>query len=135
MTELHYTIGLTIIGWTVVHWLSLRRDIKKEWRDIARKNVELLDNIKKISIAYHTSTERNKEYEKEILNFLSEIEIYFQQININTNFDTDIDKLKKYITEQNFQTNRFQQLELNDPLINNIITEIQNLKTALLQAK
>ena len=47
MTELHYTIGLTIIGWTVVHWLSLRRDIKKEWRDIARKNVELLDNIKK----------------------------------------------------------------------------------------
>ena len=129
------TVVISIAGWMIVHFFSKNRDVKKEWRDQARARANDISRLISLSIKYHTDEQRCKENENSILSLFNELEIYIQLIEEKLKIECRIDKFKETVTSENFQTNKFKQLDIDDPQIKKIVHEGNTLRVTLLRAE
>ena len=133
--EILAPIIVSILGWMVVDWLSVRRDKKKEWRDISRNTVKLVDMIEEKSINYHTSQERNTELENELIKDIAKLDMHMQLIKYNLKMKDNIYPFRAAITLKNFQTVNFTTQTSNSEIIRLISFNATKIKEALYTAK
>lgn len=138
MTDICYFIGTSIViilGWMVVHWLSVKRDELAQRKLAYKEARKLLSDIENKSLEFHCSQNRNKSLEKEILKKLDTLDFMIscmEHPKISSLLITDI---RSTVTLKNFQVKFFVQQPLDSDLIRNIGYYVEQLDNALLGAE
>lgn len=133
--QLFFTLLLTIIGWCVVHLLSVQRDKKKEWREFARETTHIVDEIEKEAIRYHTSDQRDEELEWNLKSYIDVLDTQIQLVKKHLNMKCDTSYLRASITLDNFQTCDFTKQKRDSHLIQGISWNALQIKEDLFNAE
>lgn len=93
-----------LLGWVVVHNLSVRREKDKERRQLAEKTIGLVEELEKISIDYHLNDGRLETSETAIWRLLARIERYLSRMHLDKNKDETmyLIALRQAIMYENF---------------------------------
>jgi hypothetical protein len=117
--DLVITLVISVFGWVIVHFLSARRDRKKEWREFARATAAYVDEIEKHAVIYHTNPERDIALEKKLKADIDYLDKRIEIIKRHLSF-ADIFLYRIAITLENFETKGF----ASQPVDSNIIRDI-----------
>ncbi|CAN5874469.1 hypothetical protein BH11PSE12_BH11PSE12_20730 [soil metagenome] len=123
---------LVVFGWVSTHFLTLRREKRKEVRsnlDIIKKQ---LAELEKDAVSFHTSTEHSAEKSRAIL---LKIQRIFKEIELESNIKKDTSslrsKLRKSITLANFDKSAFATIGHDSDLLDKVSSAHDNLITQL----
>lgn len=113
-------VFLVILGWVIVHCLTIEREKKREWREIAKKTVIDIEALERLAIQYHTNIIRNTDVEQAILKEIERLNDKLWNIRQKLSIPTNIRELRKAITLDNFGTPHIIPQEKNSPIIRKI---------------
>lgn len=119
---------LVILGWCVIHWLTAKREDKKELRAIIKDSLADVEGLRTLSVSYHKNRTRNKELEDDIIWKIHRIDSKIQFLSEKLRIPAlRLDELNEAITLNNFETHEFtQQCDTSD-LIGKINWQSQKL--------
>ena len=135
MSDIVYPIIITIIGWIIVHYLSEKRDRKKEWREFSRDTAKFIEVIEDRSISYHTGNSRDINLESRIKSDIEYLDSRLSLIKRKLKFDSEVSFFRASITLYNFETCTFNTQCQNSELIRDIYWNANILKNALYKAE
>lgn len=121
-----------MLGWIIVNWQNNKREERKELRSSLTDISKNIEEIEESAIGYHSAASRMTATEKSINLKISRLSskirhLHFENKNITPNFI----QLKKSITLDNFETNRFIQQSAESDLIESISFSCDQLKDSL----
>ncbi|WP_223630183.1 hypothetical protein [Pseudomonas atacamensis] len=131
-----YTSLLTLItvitGWIIVNWQNNKREERKELRSSLNDIGAAIETLEEDAVRYHTALERNKPLEKSITLKIARLSAKIRYLR----FESDLLKLnfielKKSISLDNFETNRFCQQTPESDLVDCISYSSDQLKDTL----
>lgn len=131
------TLISVILGWWLVHTLTIYRERKAEWRRFSSQIVTDIEKIEELALSYHKNKDRNIKLEEEIITKLDRINVKLQIISNNMK-GVDFSKFtsfRKSILLNNFQTNKHSSFSYESDLIKNIINSANTLITMLYELK
>lgn len=124
------------LGWFLVDRLAMRRERFAEWRKLAQNSVQILEDIEKKALCYHTSSSRNIQLEEDIIKEIERMEIKMLILSKNLcSIKMDcITNFKRAVTMRNFQSNAFSQQTADSAIYKNIIARTNQIIDSLYSA-
>ncbi len=115
-------IILLLVGWVVVHRLSVKREKDKEKRQLGEKIIGIVEELELTAKAYHTRSGRLEVDEEKIWSSLAKIERGLQRMHLARNIQDNmhIIRLRMAITYKNFGNDPFEKQSEDSKLIANI---------------
>ena len=127
--EISVTIGITFIGWLVVHILTVKRDKSKEFRDFCRETVFYIQTIEKEALKYHTSATRQQQIEISLKADIAFLDTRFKLIQkTDPTFNNKISFFRSAITLNNFESANFFQQSDTSIILSDIVYHSQLLR-------
>jgi len=116
---------LVIIGWYFVDRTNNRRETRKELRAALSELQAFLDQIENDAVSYHTSREPNNILSSQLKRDLhrrlpTKITVMDSRGYTTTKLVQPVVEFRKSITFENFDTSKFRQQTISDPIIRRI---------------
>lgn len=126
------TLITVITGWIIVNWQNNKREERKELRSSLNDIIESIEQLEEDATRYHGSLERSLPLEKSITLKITRLSARVRYLR----FESPVLKLrfidlKKSITLDNFETNRFIQQPPESDLIDGLTFACDQLKDCL----
>jgi hypothetical protein len=122
-----------IAGWFVVHYLSTKRDQRKEARERLDQFILMLRTIEENSIQFHQSALHKTDVARSLL-FDIQRTIAKLKRHPFSSFSISQDLLKEFrqsITLKNFDASKFSCQPANSPILNNIADTVDDIEDQL----
>ncbi len=118
---------LVVIGWIIVHKLSSSRERQAGLRKSCLDLVQDLEKLERMAIAYHTSYRRDKKLEFQLKQLIQRLGLKIEILTVKTGKKYSIEKVRKSITLNNFETTHFIKQAIDSDIVADIQYEIEQL--------
>lgn len=126
------TLFTVVLGWLIVNWQNNKREERKELRSSLTDISKNIEGIEDSAITYHTSLARTLPLEKTINLNISRLSSKIRHLRFDSeNVKLSFIELKKSITLDNFETNRFAQQNSDSEITDSIRLACDKLKDSL----
>lgn len=128
-----FTWGLIVIGWVVVHYLSVIRDRHKDSRDMKDRLIKQIIDLEKEAIGFHQAAQHDSQKAMEILSTIQRVSSALNRAPISL-LKLDpiyIKSLRRSITLSNFDPGKFKPQSTDSKIFSNISVSASNVIEAI----
>lgn len=121
-----------ILGWIIVNWQNNKREERKELRSALTEIIDHTVLLEDSASRYHQADERNISLEKEINLKITRLSAKIRYLRFESeSIKLAFIELKKSITLDNFETNKFKKMDFDSDIVESIYISGDFLKDKL----